>query len=177
MTKLISWSTTLKILVHTHTHTHTHTHIHARTHVHTHTHTHTFVHLRLDSNIESKSSSNTYLNIIENSDSLQNSKNGLRKYYWTSGCIVSWFSIVIAEVRVIIINVVFIFIIIATPSVPSRGPILQVRLFSPFGLYNIFSDFLTTQTHTIRRGALRFATQVSPLLNLFIWIFGWCLIK
>ena len=25
--------------------------------------------------------------------------------------------------------------------------------------------FLTTQTHTIRRGALRFATQISPLLN------------
>ena len=25
---------------------------------------------------------------------------------------------------------------------------------------------LTTQTHTIRTGALRFATQISPLLNL-----------
>ena len=29
-----------------------------------------------------------------------------------------------------------------------------------------FSDLLTTQTHNIRRGALRFATQISPLLNL-----------
>ena len=27
-------------------------------------------------------------------------------------------------------------------------------------------ELLTTQTHTIRRGALRFATQISPLLNL-----------
>ena len=30
---------------------------------------------------------------------------------------------------------------------------------------NNFFDLLTTQTHTIRRGALRFATQISPLLN------------
>ena len=29
-----------------------------------------------------------------------------------------------------------------------------------------FRNLLTTQTHTIRRGALRFATQISPLVNL-----------
>ncbi len=34
-----------------------------------------------------------------------------------------------------------------------------------------FSDLLTTQTITIRRGALRFATQISPLLNFcFCWL-------
>ena len=31
--------------------------------------------------------------------------------------------------------------------------------------FKFFSDLLTTQTNTIRSGALKFANQISPLLN------------
>ena len=44
---------------------------------------------------------------------------------------------------------------------------MQVRLFSLFGLWTFFSDSLTTQTHTICRGAVRFATKILPLLNFY----------
>ena len=44
---------------------------------------------------------------------------------------------------------------------------LFFKLVASFnGLYFFYKwPILTTQTHTIRRGALRFATQISPLLN------------
>ena len=43
-------------------------------------------------------------------------------------------------------------------------------MFSSFGLLNIFFYLLTTQTHTICRGALKFATQTSLLLNWKLYI-------
>ena len=38
----------------------------------------------------------------------------------------------------------------------------------PLASKTLFSDLLTTQTHTIHRGVLRFATQISPLLNCYL---------
>ena len=45
----------------------------------------------------------------------------------------------------------------------------ELAHFWPFGSNPLLQwPILTTQTHTIRRGALRFATQISPQLNLII---------
>ena len=59
----------------------------------------------------------------------------------------------------------------ACVSKGSNPPASEARL----GVYdpnlNIFFYLLTTQTHTIPRGALRFAAQISPLLNYEINIY------
>ena len=45
--------------------------------------------------------------------------------------------------------------------------VYRLGCFHPLASKTFFSDLLTTQTHTIRRGALRFAIQISPLLNYY----------
>ena len=49
--------------------------------------------------------------------------------------------------------------------VPPYFKACRLGCFHPLASRTFFSDLLTTHTHTICRGALRFATQILPLLN------------